>query len=401
MSPAGDDDQCFRECKGSVRDSRTAESPPLPEWESYRSPEGICLMRNEKADWSLQRQALNQSYVPRDGFVSFCKPLSVLTPIVRSINTSYPGPQVATTEFAEIQGRDEYIDARDGQIIPDNVRLSAVIHRPFVPAGDRAVGVARAATLPGPSTTICATGSYTDAHNDHMNYKFPHSPHYLFLPRLFSTRGEGSDYLAARRLVPGFLSAAALRVNPLDHAIEPKLGPHGPWATEASHRVLVPLVLLVRLRKSTTGVWRGHKYNGVYANDTRHLPPGIREFGVDVSATANCQTLALLLAHLWARGSQALMDERQHATISDRRSHKSATAAQASPISTWGGVREKGEDGKKEADFSFAAVKGASPTLDIPPVPPFCGMTWNVIDAELQSDGRGRGKLMSVQSVRH
>ncbi|KAH8989872.1 hypothetical protein EDB86DRAFT_1841025 [Lactarius hatsudake] len=176
MSPAGDDDQCFRECKGSVRDSRTVESPPLPEWESYRSPEGICLMRNEKVDWSLQRQALNQSYVPRDG---------------------YPGPQVATTEFAEIQGRDEYIDARDGQIIPDNPLCE--YHVGLVPASDRAVGVARAATPPGPSTTICATGSSTDASNDHMNHNFPHSPLHLFLPRLFSVRGEGSDYLAARR----------------------------------------------------------------------------------------------------------------------------------------------------------------------------------------------------------
>ncbi|KAH9038756.1 hypothetical protein EDB85DRAFT_1931973 [Lactarius pseudohatsudake] len=197
MSPAGDDEQCFRECKESVRDSWAVESPPLPEWDRYRSPEGICLMRNEKADWSLQRQALNQSYVPRDGFVTFCKPLSVLTPIVRSINTSHPGRQVATTEFTEIQRRDEYIDARDRQIIPDNPLRE--YHAGLVPAGVRAVGVTRAATPPGPSATICATGSSTDASNDHMNHNFPHSPLYLFLPRLFSTRGEGSDYLAARR----------------------------------------------------------------------------------------------------------------------------------------------------------------------------------------------------------
>ncbi|KAH9160137.1 hypothetical protein EDB89DRAFT_2040737, partial [Lactarius sanguifluus] len=164
MSSAGDNEQYFRECKGSVRDSWTVESPPLPEWDRYRSPEGICLMRNEKADWSLQRQALNQSY---------------------------PGRQVATTEFTEIQGRDGYIDARDGQIIPDKPLRE--YHADLVPAGVRAVDVARAATPPSPSTTICATGSSTDAPNDHMNHNFPHSPLYLFLPRW------ESDYLAARR----------------------------------------------------------------------------------------------------------------------------------------------------------------------------------------------------------
>ncbi|KAH9059173.1 hypothetical protein EDB87DRAFT_1623606 [Lactarius vividus] len=151
MSPAGDNEQSFRECKGSL--------------------EGICLMRNEKADWSLQRQALDQSY---------------------------PGRQVATTEFTEIQGRDEYIDARDGQIVPDNPLRE--FHAGLVPAGVRVVDMARAATPPGTSTTIRGTGSSTDAPDDRiMNHNFPHSPLYLFLPRLFSTRGEGSDYLAARR----------------------------------------------------------------------------------------------------------------------------------------------------------------------------------------------------------
>ncbi|KAH8994276.1 hypothetical protein EDB92DRAFT_1815199 [Lactarius akahatsu] len=207
MSPAGDDEQFFRECKGSVRDSWTVEGPPLPEWDRYRSPEGICLMRNEKADWSLQRQSLNQSYVPRDGFVIFCKPLSVLTPIVRSINTSYPGRQVATTEFTEIQRRDEYIDARDRQIIPDNVRLFP----------------APAATPPGPTTTIYATGSSTDASNDHMNHNFPHSPLYLFLPRLFSTRGEGSDYLAAHDAKASYLGCIIATVSTDKMRKDPKL----------------------------------------------------------------------------------------------------------------------------------------------------------------------------------
>ncbi|KAI9438822.1 hypothetical protein H4582DRAFT_203499 [Lactarius indigo] len=178
MSPAGDNEQCFRELKGSVGDPWAVESVPLPESASYRS-DGICLMRNEKADWSLQRQTLDQSYIPGDG------------------NASYPGLQVETTEFTEIHGRDEYSDARDLQFVANNPVREC--HVGLVPAGVRAPSVARAATPPDPSTTIRATGSSTDTPNDHMNHNFPHSPLYLFLPRLFSSRGEGSDYLAARR----------------------------------------------------------------------------------------------------------------------------------------------------------------------------------------------------------
>jgi len=81
MSPAGDNEQCVRGRKESVGDAWTVESPPLSEWVRYRA-EDICLVRNEKADWSLQRRALDQSCVPKDGFVTFCRPLSVLTPIV-------------------------------------------------------------------------------------------------------------------------------------------------------------------------------------------------------------------------------------------------------------------------------------------------------------------------------
>jgi hypothetical protein len=177
MPPDGDAEQYFREPKGPVGDAWTIEGSPLPEGARYRAEDDICLMRNEKADWSLQRRARDQPSVPRNG---------------------HPDRQVATTEFTEFDGRDESCnDARDRKIIPENSLRECDVG--LVPLGDCAVGVARAATPPGPSPTIPAAGPSTDGPNNRLHHNFPHSPLYLFLPRLFSTRGEGLDYLAALR----------------------------------------------------------------------------------------------------------------------------------------------------------------------------------------------------------
>lgn len=81
MSPAVHNEQGFRELKGSVGDTWAVESPPPSEWVGNRAKD-TCLMRNEKADWSPLGWAQGQFCVPRDGSVTFCRLLSVLTPIV-------------------------------------------------------------------------------------------------------------------------------------------------------------------------------------------------------------------------------------------------------------------------------------------------------------------------------